>query len=237
MSRGVCVPMRPAEAGVQRPALPAGRAVLSGAVAGAASVVVFTAVHEWLISDIWNTLIAMMGAGVLCGVTVAWSYARMFGRRLSMASWAGYNALYVGLLVLLGLVSVLVFEPIVSAAELLEIGGAPPPELFRSAMPLTVLFILFSAAGIGRFWGRSVLDYVSVLLACATVVVLLGINLSILGLVRFTSGSLPLLGMTYALVVVLNVVFAAVFAALERRALLGAVIAPAACAEPVVTPQ
>jgi hypothetical protein len=202
---------------VPRPTLSTARAVLSGALAGAVSVVVFTAVHEWLISDIWNTLLPMMVAGALCGVTVAWSYARLFGRRLSTASWAGYNALYVGLLVLLGLVSVLVFEPIVSAAELLEIGGAPPPELFRSAMPLTIVFILLSTVGIGRRWGRSVLDYLSVLLACATVVVLLGINLSILGLVQFTSGSLPLLGMTYGLVVVLNAVFAAAFLGLERK--------------------
>jgi hypothetical protein len=211
------------------------RAMLSGAVAGAASVVVFTVIHDWLISDIWNTLVPMMVAGALCGFMVAWSYARLFERRLSMASWVGYNALYVGLLVLLGLVSVLVFEPIVTAAELLEIGGGPPPELFRDAMPLTVLFILLSAAGIGRLWGRSVLDYVSVLLACTTVVALLGINLSVLGLVRFTSGSLPLLGMTYGLVAVLNVVFAGVFLALERRVLSGAVDAPAAPAKPVLS--
>jgi hypothetical protein len=212
--------------------LSASRAVLSGAVAGATSVVVFTAVHQWLISDIWNTLLPMMAAGALCGVTMAWSYARLFGQRLSLASWVGYNALYVGLLVLLGLVSVIVFEPIVTAAEILEIGGAPPPELFRSATPLTVVFVLLSAAGIGRLWGRSVLDYVAVLLACTTVVVLLGINLSILGLVRFTSGSLPLLGMTYVLVVLLNAVFAAVFAALERRALSGVPVARAPSVEP-----
>jgi hypothetical protein len=130
--------------------------------------------------------------------------------------------------VLLGLESVLVFVPTVSAAELLEIGGSPSTELFRSAMPLTVLFILLSAAGISRLWGRSVLDYVSGLLACTTVVVLLGFNLSILGLVRFTSGSVPLLGMTYGLVVVLNVVFAAVFLALERRAIFGTVDVSAA---------
>jgi hypothetical protein len=81
---------------------------------------------------------------------------------------------------------------------------------------------------VSRLWGRSVFDYVSGLLACTTVVALLGINLSILGLVRFTSGSLPLLGMTYGLVVVLNVVFAAVFLALERRAIFGTVDVSAA---------
>jgi hypothetical protein len=216
----------PAEEGAARRTLPAGRAVLSGALAGAASVVVFTAVHQWLISDIWNTLLPMAVAGAACGMTVAWSYARLFGRRLSLATWVGYNALYVGLLVLLGLVSVIVFEPIVTAAELLEIGGAPPPELFRGAMPLTVIFVLVSALGIGRLWGSSLLDYLSVLLACTTVVVLLGINLSILGLVRFTSGSLPLLAMTYGLVFVLNAVFAAAFLGLERRAFFRAEPAP-----------
>jgi hypothetical protein len=216
----------PGQGGVDRPVLSSGRAVLSGAVAGAVSVVVFTAVHQWLISDIWNTLVPMAAAGALCGVMVAWSYARLFGRRLSTASWVGYNALYVGLLALLGLVSVLVFEPIVTAAELLEIGGAPPQELIRGAMPLTVVFVLLSALGIGRLWGRSLLDYLSILLACATVVVLLGINLSILGLVRFTSGSVALLGMTYGLVVVLNTVFAAAFLGLERKTFFRAEPAP-----------
>jgi hypothetical protein len=224
--------VRPARRGtrredrLQRPALSTGRAVLSGVVAGAVSVVVFTAVHDWLISDIWNTLLPMIVAGVLCGATVAWSYARLFGRRPATASWLGYNGLYVGLLVLLGLVSVIVYEPVVSAAELLEIGGAPPPELFRAATPLTVAFVLLSTAGIGLLWGRSLLDHVSVLLACTVVVVLLGLNVSILGLVRFTSGSLPLLGLTYALVVVLNAVFAAAFLGLERETFFPVEAAP-----------
>jgi hypothetical protein len=119
-----------------------------------------------------------------------------------------------------------VWEPVATAAAFLGVAAAPPPELIRGAMPLTVVFVLLSALGIGRLWGRSLLDYLSVLLACATVVVLLGINLSILGLVRFTSGSLPLLGMTYGLVVVLNAVFAAAFLGLERETFFRAEPAP-----------
>jgi hypothetical protein len=41
----------------------AGKAALSGAIEGAFSALVFTAVHEWVISDIWNTLPLMLMPG------------------------------------------------------------------------------------------------------------------------------------------------------------------------------
>lgn len=211
--------MNPDDPPADRPALSARRAAGSGALAAAVSVLVFTAVHHWLISDIWYSLLPMTVAGLICGAAVAWSYARLFGRRLSLASWVGYNMLWVGLLVGIGLVSVLVFEPVVSAAEILATGEAPPPELLRSAAPLTLAFIVLAAAGVGLAWGRSLLDHLSVLLTSTALLVLLGINLSILGLVSFTSGTLPLLAMNYGLVVLLNAVFALLFATLHWRAL------------------
>ena len=45
-----------------------------GAFAGAFSALVFTVVHQVLISSIWFALPAMLGAGAVCGACIAWSY-------------------------------------------------------------------------------------------------------------------------------------------------------------------
>jgi hypothetical protein len=198
------------------PELTTRRALLSGAVAGAASVIVFAALHQWLISDIWQTLVPMMLAGSLCGLSVAWSYARLFRSRSSMVGWLLYNLVYVALLVLLGVASLIVYEPITTVPELLAAGG-PPSELIRQATPLTAVFILFSAALIGLLWGRTPMDHVSVLLTCTLVVVLLGLNVSVLGLVHFSGGTVYLLAMMLVLTLALNLSYAAAFLLLERR--------------------
>ena len=66
---------------------------------------------------------------------------------------------------------------------------------------------------------------------------MLGINLSILGLVELSGGSLPLLGMTYALVLVLDLVFVAVFLVLERRVFFGAEVAVDSQEAVLITPS
>src|SRR5262245_56624016 len=45
-----------------------------GALAGAFAALVFTIVHQIVISPIWFALPAMLAAGALCGTCIAWSY-------------------------------------------------------------------------------------------------------------------------------------------------------------------
>jgi hypothetical protein len=201
------------------------RALVSGAAAGAASTVIFTAVHHVMISDIWSTLVPMLIAGVLCGVTIAWTYVLLFDRP-RLATWFGYNLLYVILMMALGAASMLVFEPVTTVVALLEVGGAPPRELLAQALPLTLGFVVGSAALISLLWGRSLRQFGAVLVTCVLLYGLLGMNISILGLVFFASETVYLVALFFGLVAVLDLVYAATFAVLERHRFAERVPAP-----------
>lgn len=195
---------------------PLARFPLTGAVAGAISSLVFMFVHDLLISDIWFSLATMLASGALCGAAVAWTYAMLFSRP-DLKGWVGYNLLYVGFLVAIGLVSLLIYEPIASAAELIAAGAGPPTELFRKATPLSVASILLAASLIHWRWGRGISQFLALLLTCALVIVLLGINVSVLGLVEFNRHGWMLVLFTYGLTLLLNTTYVAAFAALEWR--------------------
>jgi hypothetical protein len=195
---------------------PLARFPLTGAIAGAFSSLVFMFVHDLLISDIWFSLVTMLASGAVCGAAVAWTYAMLFSRP-ALKGWVGYNLLYVGFLVAIGLASLLIYEPIASAAELIAAGAGPPTELLRKATPLSVASILLAASLIHWRWGRGAGQFLAVLLTCALVIVLLGINVSVLGLVEFNRHGWMLVLFTYGLTLLLNATYVAAFVALEWR--------------------
>ena len=197
----------------------AARFSLSGGLAGAVSAVVFVWVHDIFISDIWFSLVLMMFAGAICGLCIAGTYGLM-ASRFSVWGWLGYNGIYVGLLGLLGLVSVLVFEPVTTIAALVAVNG-PPEQLIGQAMPVTVFFTLGMAVLIGRLYARRWIHFGAVLLTCFVVVLLLGLNVSVIGLVEVPRSSLYLILELFGLILALNVVFAAVFMFLERKVMYG----------------
>jgi hypothetical protein len=77
--------------------------MLSGTVAGAISAFSFALIHDLLISDIWFSLPALLAAGAICGFCLGWTYGLLF-KAPSIHSWLQYNALYVGMLALIGCV-------------------------------------------------------------------------------------------------------------------------------------
>jgi hypothetical protein len=192
------------------------RLVLSGAIAGAASALAFTALHHLLISDIWFSLIPMLLAGALSGLCLAWTFGLLF-RAPTITGWWLYNGFWVALLVLLGLASFLVYEPVTTMAAVMATGGGPPDELLRQAAPLTVGFILGATALLGALWGRSLLKVVSILATTTVIVALLGINVSALGLVELDDSAAFLLAETVGLIMALIFGFAGIFLLLERR--------------------
>lgn len=191
------------------------RCVRAGAVAGAVATVAFAALHHLLISDIWFSLPFMLVAGVLCGMGVAWTFGlvRPAG---SIGAWVRYNVLFVVAFVLLGAASVAVFEPMTTIAALLQAEG-PPRELFGRAMPLTVGFTLAMAGLMSWHYGRNWRHFGAILLTCSLLVALLGLNVAVIGLVFFPSGSFYLVLELLGLILVLDVFYAAVFLLLERR--------------------
>ncbi len=197
-----------------------GRTVRSGAIAGAISAFVFAVIHHVFISDIWFSLIMMMGAGALCGLCIGWSYALLV-KAPTVGSWWRYNMFYVALLALLGVASILMFEPITTIAALVK-ANEPPDKLIGQALPLTALFTLFAAVLISLLYRQSWRHFGVVLLTCTLLVLLLGLNVSVLGLVYIPRGSLYLVIEFYGLILALNVVYAAIFTALERKHLLRA---------------
>lgn len=196
----------------------AGSFIRSGAVAGAISAFAFAIIHHIFISDIWFSLIMMMAAGALCGLCIAWSYGLLVDAP-SISNWAHYNTLYIALLGLLGAVSVLFYEPVTTTAELLRANGSPE-QLIGQALPLTVLITLVAAAGIGLLYGSGWFHFGAILLTSSVLVLFLGLNISVIGLVSIPRGSLYLIVELFGLILVLNLVFAAAFAALEGKSLL-----------------
>jgi hypothetical protein len=85
---------------------------------------------------------------------------------------------------------------------------------------MTVLFTLAAATLLSLLYGRRWTHYLSILLTCTILVLLLGLNVSTIGLVDIPSGSVYLVIELFALILALNLVYAAMFIALERKTLI-----------------
>lgn len=199
-------------------ALRSWRFLLSGAVAGAVSAAAFAALHQFLITNIWFSIIPMMIAGALCGLSLAGTYRLLFSP-FSLSTWLKYNTVFVALLGLLAIASLLIYEPITTIPALLA-ANRPPRELFRRAMPLTVVFTLGSAVLISLRWGRTLPKLGSVLLTCTILILLLGLNVSAIGLVQLPSGTTYLVAELFGFILALDLVYGAGVFWLERRSLL-----------------
>ena len=189
--------------------------IRAGAIAGVASSLLFTLLHQLLISDIWFSLPMMAIAGAACGIAVAWSYARLFPRP-TITTWLTYNAIYLVMFVLLGIASLLAFEPTTTIAALIDANQAPG-ELIARAMPMTLLFTVATAALLSLLYGRSWPHFGALLACCTTLILLLGLNVSIIGLVEIPLGSAYLVLELFALIAALDLAYVAVFLALQRQ--------------------
>ena len=195
-----------------------GRFALSGALAGAVSTLVFTVVHEIFISNIWPMLGIMLVAGGLCGACISWSYSLLVKRPL-LGTWLIYNLIYDGMLILLGFVSVFLFEPVTTIAALSATGDLPM-DLLGQALPMATVFTVLMAVTITLLHGFSWSKFGVVLLTSVLLVLLLGHNVFVIGLVEIPRGSIYLVLEMFGLIVLLNVVYAIGFVLLEWKSLL-----------------
>ena len=189
----------------------------SGPIAGLVSALIFTIVHQIFISDIWFSIPIMLIAGALCGPSLGWSYGVLVSVP-TLKNWLAYNLVYMAMFGILGAVSVAAFDPITTVEALIEVNESPN-ELIGKAMPLTVVFTFLMAGIVTVLSTRRWANFGSALLACVILVLSLGLNVSIIGLVSLPSGSLYLVVELFALILALGVVFAVAFAILERKQL------------------
>jgi hypothetical protein len=119
----------------------------------------------------------------------------------------------------LGVVSVAVFDPATTIAALLQT-NEPPQELIGRALPMTGAFMVATAVVLSVLYRVSWYGALSLLVTSATLVLLLGLNISILGLVAVPSGEVRVLAETFGLLASLAVVYVAVVLTVAREQLL-----------------
>lgn len=186
----------------------------SGALAGVVSTLAFTLFHQLLINSIWFALPFMLLAGALCGLCLAWSYSLIVPQP-TIRSWLQYNGLYLIMFVGLGLTSLAAFEPVTTIAALL-LANEPPRQLIGQALPVTGLFTLVVAGVLTAGYRPGWRGAAGLLITTAVLVLVLGLNISVLGLVRVPRSALGVLGEVLALLVVLTGAYVAVVVVLNR---------------------
>jgi len=194
------------------------RFAISGAISGAVAALTFTLIHDIFISDIWFSLALMLVAGGLCGACLGWSFSIMV-RSSSLKSWLAYNLIYDTMFLVLALVSLLVFSPTMPMAALMALNG-PPDDLIAQALPVTVIFTVIMAVAISAIYGFGWSRLGASLLTSLVLVLLLGLNVSVIGLVSIPRGSWYLVAEMLGLILMLDLAYAAVFVVLERTSLL-----------------
>ena len=119
---------------------------------------------------------------------------------------------------LLGVASLPVFEPTITMAALIE-ANEPPAALIGRALPMTVSFALATASLLSLLYGRSWPHFGTLLLCCSTLVLVLGLNFSVIGLVDIPLRSAYIVAELLALIAVLNLAYVADLSTLQHRQL------------------
>lgn len=122
--------------------------------------------------------------------------------------------------VVLGIVSVVILEPVTTIAALIE-ANEPPNELFAEALPMTTGFVLLTTVYMSWLYARNWIDCAALAVTCVVLVVFLGLNVSVLGLVQVPKSSAFLVAELFGLIFVLVVTFAIAFVAIEHDRFIG----------------
>ncbi len=187
---------------------------LTGVLAGAVSTLVFTWVHQLTISDIWYMALPMVVAGSMAGAVIAWTY-RGLATHPTVGGWVAFNGWVVALLGAMGLSSAIVYEPTTTMAAVMAASG-PVDDLIVRALPLTGCFVAAATFLTGRVFAGTWRLRMRILVTVLVVTVVLGLNLSVLGLVDFAGASIGPLMAFFGLTGLLALVYTAVFVGLRR---------------------
>lgn len=185
-----------------------------GALAGAIAALLFTWVHQWMINPIWFAFPAMLVAGVACGASLAGTYG-IVAARPSVPGWFEFNGWFLLMFVGLGVTSQAAFTPVTTIAELLR-AQQPPSELIGRALPMTCAFVLGASALLALRYRPSLVGVLAIVGTTALLVLLLGLNISILGFVSLPRSGRFVLWEVFALLVTILGSFSTVVLVLGR---------------------
>ncbi len=157
----------------------------------------------------------MLVAGGLCGTCLAWCYSLLVTGP-TFRSWLLYNALFVGMFAALGLTSIASFRPVTTIAALLA-AQAPPSKLIAQALPMTGAFTLAVAAVLWFLYRPGPRGALALLVTTAVMVLVLGLNLSVLGMVSVPRTEWGVLFEVFLLLASLGTVYALLVVVLRRE--------------------
>ncbi len=188
---------------------------VAGVVGGAVGTLVFTTLHRFVIADIWGFFGPMLVVGILCGAAIATAYG-VVAAHPSNRSWFGYTGLFYLLLGLLGLVSILIFDPVTELTSLLSTGGVPPRELIRHTFGLIIIFAVVSALILGLIFGDKKWHPLAMFPATLLVMFAFGSNIAAFGLVELSGPAVQAMGKVLLIALALVASYAATVSLMLR---------------------
>ena len=167
-----------------------------------------------MISSIWFAFPAMLVAGVACGASLAGTYGIVTSRP-STGGWLEFNGWFLLMFVCLGVTSLAAFTPVTTIAELLR-AQRPPNELIGRALPMTGAFVAGASALLALRYRPGPAGVLAIVGTTALLVLLLGLNISVLGFVSVPRSERYVLAEVFALLVTILGSFSLVVLALGR---------------------
>ena len=173
----------------------------AGSLAGILSALIFAIAHNLFIENIWYAIFFLVSGGMIGGITLAFNYFYMTEIPTAQ-NWAMYNFIFVTKYILLGVVSILVFEPVTTIPEILEINRRSG-DMYTTALPLTVAFTLIFSFLMSLMFATKIKQFLLIIITNIIMMVALGINVSILGLVYTNKTSFELIMEVTGLIVLI----------------------------------
>ena len=167
-----------------------------------------------MISPIWFAFPAMLVAGVACGASLAGTHG-IVAPRPSVGGWLEFNGWFLLMFVCLGVTSQAAFTPVTTIAELLR-AQRPPSELIGRALPLTGAFVVGASALLALRYRPGPAGVLAIVATTGLLVVVLGLNISILGFVLVPRSEAFVLWEVFVLLVTVLGSFSLVVLALGR---------------------
>ena len=175
----------------------------------------FTVLHQVFINPIWFLYPVMLVAGVLCGVSLAWCYSVLVAEP-STKSWASFVGLFTVMFGLLAVASALVYEPVYTMAEIVESTGGNPIPISETAA-LMVFFTVGWAALLTIGYRAGWKGFWVTLAATVVLMLLLGINVSTMGLVDIPKSGWVLVAEFFGFVAAIGGSYGIVYGLIRRR--------------------